>query len=339
MKNSNLFLQMILVIVLVHPAAAMCPPPGMFSSSYISGENSALSEIHRFLGKEHRVVASPEHESRVLTYKVKNDGRRTVLKTSAAALIVHGLFNSPKYMGNLQKLSYDSGHNVINFRLPGHFENDRRTLDRVMYDDWINQTLTAFEWAKQLGQKVILIGHSTGALLVAYLAALYPDVVERTVLFAPPFDLVTKVDIQTMVLARLGPVGGMIANMEASNRYMSPQAGLQVLKMIDFLKMLPFDGSSSRASVPWDFLVRRLAGQKILWIETESDQTIVLNTGEKLRDRISEAAGEHDHLRYYVIPRENGATHAGMTQPTYSGSFQIEVIIRKFLRREEINPQ
>jgi pimeloyl-ACP methyl ester carboxylesterase len=83
-----------------------------------------------------------------------------------------------------------ANHSINTFvsRMRGHFETDRSVLKRtVRWEEWLADADTDLALAQKLGGQVILVGHSTGALLLTWLAIRAPVKVAGLMLFSPAF--------------------------------------------------------------------------------------------------------------------------------------------------------
>jgi pimeloyl-ACP methyl ester carboxylesterase len=110
--------------------------------------------------------------------------------TALSALVIHGLHDSPQAMTDLAEVV--ANHSVSTFvsRMRGHFETDRSVLKRtVRWEEWLADAEADLALARKLGGKVVLMGHSTGALLLTWLAIRNPDNVVGLILFSPAFGL------------------------------------------------------------------------------------------------------------------------------------------------------
>jgi pimeloyl-ACP methyl ester carboxylesterase len=69
----------------------------------------------------------------------------------------------------------------------GHFETDRSVLKRtVQWEEWLADAEADLALAQKLGGKVVLMGHSTGALLLTWLAIRNPEKIAGLILDRPP---------------------------------------------------------------------------------------------------------------------------------------------------------
>lgn len=112
-----------------------------------------------------------------------------IIKTRRAALLVHGLTDSPYYLKDIAKILYDQGMNVLAIRLSGH--GTRPTdLFNVTFENWIDDVNLGLHLARQLGQQVVVGGFSTGGALVLNAAYEMPDLA-GVLLFSPAVELGT----------------------------------------------------------------------------------------------------------------------------------------------------
>jgi pimeloyl-ACP methyl ester carboxylesterase len=110
--------------------------------------------------------------------------------TALSALVIHGLHDSPKAMTDLAEVVANHSVNTFVSRMRGHFETDRSVLKRtVRWEDWLADAEADFALAQKLGGKVVLMGHSTGALLLTWLAIRNPEKIAGLILFSPAFDV------------------------------------------------------------------------------------------------------------------------------------------------------
>jgi pimeloyl-ACP methyl ester carboxylesterase len=80
--------------------------------------------------------------------------------------------------------------NTLVSRMRGHFETDRSVLKRtVRWEQWLADAEADLTLAQKLGGKVVLMGHSTGALLLTRLAIRNPVKVAGLILFSPAFGV------------------------------------------------------------------------------------------------------------------------------------------------------
>jgi pimeloyl-ACP methyl ester carboxylesterase len=110
--------------------------------------------------------------------------------TALSALVIHGLHDSPKSMMDFAEVVANHSVNTFVSRMRGHFETDRSVLKRtVRWEEWLADAEADLGLAQKLGGKVVLMGHSTGALLLTSLAIRNPVKVAGLILFSPAFGV------------------------------------------------------------------------------------------------------------------------------------------------------
>lgn len=87
------------------------------------------------------------------------------VKTKYSIVLMHGLYESPVNLKHTQEMYASMGFNVINLRLPGHGTKDNKVIKKIKWQDWDKKMKQALKLAEELGDKVIVHGHSTGGLL------------------------------------------------------------------------------------------------------------------------------------------------------------------------------
>jgi pimeloyl-ACP methyl ester carboxylesterase len=130
----------------------------------------------------------PEQHRRKLLLRAGSLGNP--LPTDLSALVIHGLHDSPRAMTDLAEVVANHSVNTFASRMRGHFETDRSVLKRtVRWEDWLADAAADLALAQKLGGKVVLMGHSTGALLLTWLAIRNPVKVAGLILFSPAFGV------------------------------------------------------------------------------------------------------------------------------------------------------
>ncbi|MCI0653804.1 MAG: alpha/beta fold hydrolase [Methylococcaceae bacterium] len=108
-------------------------------------------------------------------------------RTEYSVLLIHGLNDSPFYMGDLAALLYEEGFNVVSILLPGH-GTDTRELSRVTAEQWRAEVETGLRIASFVGRKSIVGGFSLGGALAIDAALRHPEI-HALLLFAPAIRL------------------------------------------------------------------------------------------------------------------------------------------------------
>ncbi|MCB1319906.1 MAG: alpha/beta fold hydrolase, partial [Leptospiraceae bacterium] len=109
-------------------------------------------------------------------------------RTEYTILFIHG-FGASRAGGEavVDVIANELQANTYYMRLPGHGTN---TADHAAHDfrEYLDATEDAFAMLPRLGDKIILIGSSTGALLTTYLASKYPDRVYAMIMASPLYE-------------------------------------------------------------------------------------------------------------------------------------------------------
>src|SRR3990167_6477878 len=127
------------------------------------------SELETYIAK--REAAIPGLRPRVEKTIVWADPHRR-RRTPYALVYIHGFSASRQETAPLaDTVAAELGANLFYTRLAGHGVDDVDAFASVTADDWKNDAREALAIGALLGEKVILVGNSTGATL-ALLAAL-----------------------------------------------------------------------------------------------------------------------------------------------------------------------
>ena len=130
-------------------------------------------------------------------------------KTATSVLLIHGAYSSPLHFRAMAQSFHQAGHNVLTILLPGHWEKDLRSLDRTTHEHWVSEVDTAYQLARDMGEKVIIAGHSLGGLLAVEQASKRPaNEVSALVLFSPAVRLWPAI----VLASRAGHAMGLSGN-------------------------------------------------------------------------------------------------------------------------------
>lgn len=101
-----------------------------------------------------------------------------------AVLVIHG-FGADIYENKyiVEYLKKDKHYDIYDFTLPGH---EKAVIEKVKYQDWIDESKKQLENLINNYKSVYLIGHSMGGVIASYLASQYREV-KKLVLLAPAF--------------------------------------------------------------------------------------------------------------------------------------------------------
>jgi pimeloyl-ACP methyl ester carboxylesterase len=149
---------------------------------------------------------------------------------------MHGIYEDGRQLAPEAALMSEYGIPFLNIVLAGHGDTNEFANDLV-YQDWIEEAERALRLAKALGGRAILIGHSTGGVLSAYLALKHPDEVAALVLIEPAIRVTRTVTTAACVsqhgIANIADYPELLKldgtdPASLHNRVISPSAGCQV---------------------------------------------------------------------------------------------------------------
>ncbi|MBK8395250.1 MAG: alpha/beta hydrolase [Leptospiraceae bacterium] len=115
-------------------------------------------------------------------------------QTEYSIVYIHGFSASRPEMLPLPDLvAKDLKANIFYTRLHGHARTPE-AFSQTNANDWLNDTLEAFEIGKKIGKRVIIIGSSTGCTLAAWLASQdeYQKDIFSLVFISPNFYTASK---------------------------------------------------------------------------------------------------------------------------------------------------
>ena len=177
----------------------------------ISGEPAVLEAFIQSNEQKHKV--RPNNEARIVW---ANDSVKQ--KTPFAIVYLHG-FSASQEEGNPvhQQIAKQFGCNLYLARLSEHGIDTSDALINMTAESLFESAKEAYAIGKQLGEKVILMGTSTGGTLALQLAAMYPEIA-GLVLYSP--NIAIK-DPNAWLLNN--PWGLQIARMVKGSKYMGVQ--------------------------------------------------------------------------------------------------------------------
>lgn len=140
------------------------------------------NEVESFIrNKESKLKIKPDNESRIIW---ANDSLKN--KTSCCLLYLHG-FSASWYEGNPVHIDFARryGMNLYIPLLASHGIDTTEALIDMTPDRLYESAKEALVVAQSLGEKVILMGTSTGATLMLKLAAEFPEMMSGLILLSP----------------------------------------------------------------------------------------------------------------------------------------------------------
>jgi pimeloyl-ACP methyl ester carboxylesterase len=207
--------------------------------------NSIGKDLEQWEKEEFALGVPKKDQKRILWSRKKGES------TSIIAIFIHGLYNSPSAFSSFEPLFIKNSINVLSIRLKGHRESNQNIMKReIEWPIWKQQIEADFLLAKKLGQKIIFVGHSTGALFSAWIAAQYPDDVAGLILFSPAFGI--------HPYAQLGAHFGewtQLYPINAEGKLLSGHAALQVIKATKSFK----EWQRKLAKEDSEYLAKRLS--------------------------------------------------------------------------------
>ena len=160
------------------------PAPARFSDDLpaVPSSADALEQYIRNGERRHRL--KPDNEARI----VWNDSTRR--KTEYAVVYLHGFSASQKEGDPVhRRFAKDFGCNLFLSRLSDHGIDTTEALLSFTADRVWNSAKEALAIGEKLGDKVILIGTSTGGTLALMLAAKYPERVHAIINLSPNISI------------------------------------------------------------------------------------------------------------------------------------------------------
>jgi pimeloyl-ACP methyl ester carboxylesterase len=129
-------------------------------------------------------------------------------KTAKSVLLIHGTYSSPLYFKGMAQRFFAAGMNVVTILLPGYNEKDIKAIDKVKIEEWVQEADLGFKLAMDIGDQVLLAGHSLGGLL-AIDQALKRDhqLIAGLALFAPAVKVWKAVEVAGKAGAFIGIKG------------------------------------------------------------------------------------------------------------------------------------
>ncbi len=195
----------------------------------VDQEHQITTAVERWSSNEDNLGVPKEHQRRFFWGSVP--GKATPL----VATMIHGLYNSPEALESIADIFVEKLMNTMMTRLSGHREANKNVLKKeIQWQKWQEEAEEEFLLAKKLGKKVILVGHSTGALLSTWLAVKYPEDIAALILFSPAFGVHT--------LAKAGAHFGKITGInpvKPDGKLLSGHAGVEVDKAARAFKKWP----------------------------------------------------------------------------------------------------
>lgn len=110
-------------------------------------------------------------------------------RAAIGVLLIHGFTATPDSLAILEGPLKSLGLPVAMPLLTGHGELSPESLRGVSCRQWIDDVSRALQEMSAEAEKIVVVGHSMGALLALQLAGAYPGIVDSLVLAAPALRL------------------------------------------------------------------------------------------------------------------------------------------------------
>lgn len=200
---------------------------GLVLSFILCSSLSALAgSWEDYISSKESFVSHPDH----LPYRLTHGH-----KTSKSVLLIHGAYSSPFHFKGMAQAFFKAGYNVVTILLPGHWETDRKSLDHTDHSQWIDETDLGFEMAQELGDKVILAGHSLGGLLALEQAHKRSSQdIAGLVLLSPAVKLWPAIVLASKAGRAMGLSGNNFTRKKPDGRripYFSTRVGIEINKL------------------------------------------------------------------------------------------------------------
>lgn len=174
-------------------------------------------------------------------------------RTPLSLVYLHGFSATRQETRPLsEQIAHRLGANLFYTRLTGH-GRDGAALARASVNDWLNDAVEALEIGRQLGDRVVVIGSSTGATLATWLATTQqtPDLT-AVVLLSPNFGVQDgRAQILTLPWARrlapliAGPEHGFEPANARHERYWTTRypttALLPMMGLVELVRRSPLE--------------------------------------------------------------------------------------------------
>lgn len=179
-KFLRITLVIIAILIVAYFAGPEFPKPELSSRLPVNHIETANLETY-IKNKEAGLKIKPDNESKIIW---ANDSLKD--KTAYCLLYLHG-FSASWYEGNPVNIDFARryGMNLYAPRLASHGIDTTEALIDMTPDRLYESAKEALVVAQSLGEKVILMGTSTGGTLALKLASEFPELMEGLILLSP----------------------------------------------------------------------------------------------------------------------------------------------------------
>ena len=220
MSKKKLWLIIPLLLVIGYLMGPKPPTPVFKKDMPVVPEESAKLEEY-ILEKESAHKIKQDNEARIVWF---NDSARD--KTEYAIIYLHGFAASQQEADPVHRnIARKFGCNLYLARLAEHGLDTIDAMKKLTADKYWESAKEALAIGKQLGNKVIIMGTSTGGTNALQLAAAYPNDVEALILLSPNIAIN---DPNAWLLNN--PWGLQIATMVVGSRYIDSKDQRDIYK-------------------------------------------------------------------------------------------------------------
>jgi pimeloyl-ACP methyl ester carboxylesterase len=245
--------------------------------------------------------------------------------TALSALVIHGLHDSPKAMTDLAEVVANHSVNTCVSRMRGHFEMNRFVLKRtVRWEEWLADAEADLALAQKLGSKVVLMGHSTGALLLTWLAIRNPVKVAGLILFSPAFGVhsFAQTGAWTSYLTRIDLV-------TADGKLRTGHSGLEVDRAARAFRA--WLRANSRDGRPYTYASERLRDVPVWMANTAADIVIQKREAQAFMGALKGNSSSAVSRKDLWLPYSRVVRHDAIITPSNPDLPLIKSSLREFL--------
>ncbi|OQW54429.1 MAG: hypothetical protein A4S09_06000 [Proteobacteria bacterium SG_bin7] len=231
-------------------------------------------------------------------------------KAKTTVVFIHGVLgNSSQFYAMINEIFESARTNTIELTLPGHSRafsggtystSVEETKQFSSFENWVIAVEETVKIAKQLGQKTIIVGQSTGGLLAVDVALKYPHLVDALVLIEPALKVQGLINVGSC-LSKIIPdiiVSG-VAKLFGQHvpDTMSVEMGCEVQKLADqvFPPDKSHEGIAANVQVP------------VLLFNNEQDKIVSPEANRKFYSGLKNAK------EYISINKEGSLGHGTVT--------------------------
>jgi pimeloyl-ACP methyl ester carboxylesterase len=285
--------------------------------SFMIEKTDLQRDLNNWLMVDAEKGVPPLHQRRLL---IREDFQGPA---DVVVLMLHGLYNSPAWLTSIEDVFRPNGEPVMMSRLAGHFEKDSKALTKIEWQQWLNEAEADFQLAKRLGKKVVLVGHSTGALLMTWIAIKHSEDVQALALFSPAFGVHPLAQIGAWISKTTG-----FSPLKPDGKRLVGHAGIEVAKAsLAFKNWL---SEQSRENL--QYAAERLSSVPI-WIgNTKMDIVIQQAQSRDFFEALKSFPANPAKREDYWIPISKLVLHDAITTTGNKRLDEMKMSLAEFLR-------